>query len=273
MKRNLKSRYFFFIIYCSLSLIPIIWLFLLSIRTNNTIMTNALEIPKEFHFENYITTWKSLTIGHHLLNTFLISILALIIGLIFTIFTSYLIARFNFPGKNAIYLFFLAGLTLPTYTAIYPLFIGLQALHMYNKMWSLSLIYAGFTVPISVLIMVGFMKNIPKELEEAAYMDGAGVFTIFFKIIVPLSKPAIFTVATLTFLTAYWNDFILAAVLISDPAKTNISVAIASTVTDKGVNYVTMAAAVMMSIVPEIIAFLIFQKYIISGLTMGAVKE
>lgn len=273
MRRKPIINYLFLTIYVILSTIPILWLIFISLKTNQTVFANILSFPDKLHFENYYNVWKNLKLGRFFFNTIFISIMSTIVTLMFTTFASFVISRFDFRYKNRIYFYLLAGLAVPTYVAVYPLFIASQALHVYDSQWLLILVYAGWAIPISILIQVGFMKNIPKEFEEAAVIDGANIYYVFTKIVLPLAKPAIFTVITIIFLLNFWNEYMLSSVLIADPIRRTINVALASAIAVRGTNYVDMSAAVILVLIPEIILFLVFQKSIIEGMTFGGIKE
>jgi len=244
-----------------------------SLKTNTTVFTGIFEFNNKLHFENYLNAWKSFNLGRYFINTILIATSATAISLAISSFTSYIISRFNFKFKNMIYLYFILGLAIPAYTAIYPLFISTQKLHIYDSYLTLILVYVGWSLPISILIMVGFMKSIPKVLEEAGYIDGCNLFGVFTRIVFPLSRPAVLTVVTFNFVLGFWNEFILANSLISDPLRKTINAGLASGIAAFGYDYVGMSASIVMILIPEIIMFLIFQKYLVSGLTLGGVKE
>lgn len=274
MKRNLTLHYILLISYTIIAIVPLIWLVWIAVsQTNESIFFNFIGIPERLHFENFLNAWNNFKMGRFLLNTFFIATAATIVTLLFTVFSSFIIARFKFRFKGFVYYYLLAGISLPAITAIYPLFISAHKINALNSYWLLITVYAGWAVSICILILVGFMRNIPKEFEEAAAIDGANMFHIFVKIIVPLSKPAIFTVTTLIYLLSFWNEFILAATLITDPIRRTINVSLASAVSVRTIQYVDMIAAVVIVLVPVIAFFLIFQRFIVSGLTLGGIKE
>lgn len=274
MKRKLTAHYIILTIIALAIIIPIIWILFISLKTNESLFIKPLAWPEKLHFENYLDTWKLLNLGQHFLNTFFVSVVALIINLTVSSVLAYLITCYKFKSKvkKVIYLYFIAGLAIPPYTALYPLFMGAQKLHIYNSLWTLSFIYAGWFLPVSMLIFVGFMKNIMRELIEAAAIDGCGFFGTFIRIVLPISKPAILTVAILNFIIHYWNEYILSNTLIADLAKKSINAALASQIGDFTIRYVTISSGIIIVLIPEIILLLFLQKYIISGLTMGAVK-
>jgi raffinose/stachyose/melibiose transport system permease protein len=166
---------------------------------------------------------------------------------------------------------FLLGMLIPIHSTLVPLFILMNKVHLLNTYWALILPYVAFELPIAIFIVQAYMNTFPKDIEEAAMIDGTGYWGIFRKIMLPLSLPALSTVAILAFLR-YWNEFSFALVFISKPALKTLPLSLSMFSTGYMTDYKLTMAALAISVVPTIIVYLIFQKHIMQGMVAGAVK-
>ena len=250
---------------------PIIWIIYSSFKTKEEFMLNIVSLPQQVQFDNYIKAW----VEGKLHVNFVSSLLNSIVTVFFVIFLSfcvgYVLSRYKFRGRNFIYTLFLVGMMTPIYALIVPLFIQMQNLHMENKIYTLIIPYIAIRLPLSVFLFESFVKTIPIELEEAAYMDGATPLKTMFSIILPLSRPIVATVLILSFLDT-WNEFPFALTLVSDKALRTIPVALTNFQGQFTTDYTTLMAALVISSLPVIIVYLCFSKKIIQGMTAGAVK-
>jgi ABC-type sugar transport system, permease component len=250
---------------------PIIWIIYSSFKTKEEFMLNIVSLPNQIQFDNYIKAW----VEGKLHVNFVSSLLNSVVTVFFVIFLSfcvgYVLSRYKFRGRNFIYTLFLVGMMTPIYALIVPLFIQMQNLHMENKFYTLIIPYIAIRLPLSVFLFESFVKTIPVELEEAAYMDGATPMKTMFSIILPLSRPIVATVLILSFLDT-WNEFPFALTLVSDKALRTIPVALTNFQGQFTTDYTTLMAALVISSLPVIIVYLCFSKKIIQGMTAGAVK-
>lgn len=250
---------------------PIIWIIYSSFKTKEEFMMNIVSLPEQIQFDNYIKAW----VEGKLHVNFVSSLLNSLVTVFFVIFLSfcvgYVLSRYKFRGRNFIYTLFLVGMMTPIYALIVPLFIQMQNLHMDNKFYTLIIPYIAIRLPLSVFLFESFVKTIPIELEEAAYMDGATPVKTMFSIILPLSRPIVATVLILSFLDT-WNEFPFALTLVSDKALRTIPVALTNFQGQFTTDYTTLMAALVISSLPVIIVYLCFSKKIIQGMTAGAVK-
>ena len=250
---------------------PIIWIIYSSFKTKEEFMLNIVSLPNQIQFDNYIKAW----VEGKLHVNFVSSLLNSVVTVFFVIFLSfcvgYVLSRYKFRGRNFIYTLFLVGMMTPIYALIVPLFIQMQNLHMENKFYTLIIPYIAIRLPLSVFLFESFVKTIPVELEEAAYMDGATPIKTMFSIILPLSRPIVATVLILSFLDT-WNEFPFALTLVSDKALRTIPVALTNFQGQFTTDYTTLMAALVISSLPVIIVYLCFSKKIIQGMTAGAVK-
>ena len=181
------------------------------------------------------------------------------------------ISRFRFKGREKIFTLFTAGILVPLNALMVPYFVIINRLGLYNTYGGMILLYCAIGIPMSTFLIRGLMDSIPMELEEAAYIDGCGFFGRFTHIILPLSRTGIVTAATFEFLTC-WNEFVFANLIVSSEKLRTIQVGIRYFTNQFSTDYVSMYAAIMISIIPSIIGYVLFQEQIISGMTSGAVK-
>lgn len=250
---------------------PVIWMAYSSLKTNAEFNRNILSLPKALHFENYVTAFKMGKIGLYSLNSLFNAVVSSVIVIFFAFIVAYFIARYQFKGRKIIYMTFLFGMLVPVHALLVPVFIQYKNFGLFDNRISLIIPYVALSLPFSIFLMEGFIRSIPKELEEAAYIDGSNFFYAMFKIIFPVSKPTLTTIGILSFLDA-WNEFPFALVLIrSDELKT-ISLGLLNFNGQYSKDYTIQMAGLLMAMVPIIIIYVVLNKRIIEGMTSGAVK-
>lgn len=250
---------------------PVLWLFLASLKTNGEINYNQFGLPAIPQWKNYSNAFMVSGIGRLMLNSVFISIVATGLNVLITAMAAYALSRFEFRGNKVLFTMFAAGVLIPLNALMVPYLMIIKKLGLYNTYGALILVYMAIGVPISTMIVRGFMRTIPKEMEEAAIIDGANFYTRFFKIILPLSRSGIVTAGIFQFLTC-WNEFVFANLLTSSQNVRTIQLGIRYFTNQFSTDYVSMYAAIIISIIPSMLAYCLFQKQIISGLTSGAVK-
>lgn len=253
------------------AIFPMLWLTLSSLKTNGELVIDPFSFPATPQWQNYIKALTVSGIGRMMLNSVVISIIGTCLNLLVTAMAAYAISRFQFRGNKVLHTMFSAGVLVPLNALMVPYFLLINKIGLYNKYGALILVYSAIGVPISTFIISGFMATVPKEVEEAAVIDGAGFYLRFFKIVFPLSKVGIVTAGTFQFLTC-WNEFVYANLLTSSQNVRTIQLGIRYFTNQFSTDYVSMYAAIVISIVPSILAYILFQNQIISGLTSGAVK-
>lgn len=250
---------------------PVIWLAIASLKTNGELMANPFSLPKIWQFKNYTKAITVSGIGRMMLNSVVISMAATALNILITSMAAYSVSRFEFKGNKLLQTAFSSGILVPLNALMVPYFVLISNIGLYNKMGGLILVYTAIGVPISTFIVMGFMKSVPKELEEAAVIDGANFYKRFFTVIFPLSRSGIVTAGTFQFLTC-WNEFVYANLLTSSQTVRTIQLGIRYFTNQFSTDYVSMYAAIIVSILPSITAYVLFQNQIIAGLTSGAVK-
>ncbi|MGB8455597.1 MAG: carbohydrate ABC transporter permease [Anaerocolumna sp.] len=257
-------------IYVFISLFPLLFSLLSSFKDNNGIYASPFALPDSFSWENYIYAFKNTTIIQGMLNSLLYSILSVIAVIVMALCISF-VFRIDVPFKQGIFLFFIAGLTLPVHATLIPLATIINQLHLKNSIIGIVGVYAATNLSLAVFLANGYMKGISKELDEAARIDGCGYFGLLIKVLTPLMKPVIATIAIMTFLRVY-NDLIFSILLISDRSKATLSVALMAFKSEYDINYGGTFAGICISVFPMIIIYFKFQKQIETGLSAGSVK-
>lgn len=253
-------------------LFPFYWLLNISLKTG-TDLSSADIIPPNPTLDNYQSIFQNSAFTRALANSTIVALTTTLIGVIIGSFAAYALARLNMPYKFPLLALVLSITTFPQIAIAAPLFRLWSDIGLYNTLIGLVIPYLTFALPLSIYILVSFFKEIPKDLEEAALVDGATYFQAFRKIVVPLAAPGLATTAILTFIAA-WNEFLLAFTLTSSVNARTVPVAIQqfSGSSQFEVPLGTQSAASIVISIPLIVLVLLFQKRIVAGLTAGAVK-
>jgi len=228
-------------------------------------------IPPQPTIQNFVEAWQSNHFALFFQNSLVVAVTTTILAVLVSAMLAYGLARFEFTGKSAVFYAMLVTMMIPSLMLIIPQFMLAKALGLRNSLAGLVLVYVSMNIPLNTFLLRGFFEQLPRELEEAALIDGAGQFTIFFRIALPLSTPAIATVAIFTFLAA-WDEFTWALTAIDDPLKRTLPVAIATFQGEHLTEWGLVFAASLIAIVPVIIVFVSLQRYFVKGLTSGAVR-
>jgi len=252
---------------------PLIWMFLGAFKTNAEIFVSPWSWPQNFNFNNFIEAWTEYNIGSSFLNTLFVTALGTLLCLVFSIPTAYALERLRFKGSDILLNIYLASMMLPSVLGWIPLFFLLLKMHMLDNLWALSLVYAVSHIPFTIFILVSFMGNVPRELEEAAAIDGMSPYGILLKIVTPLVKSGIITASILNAIS-FWNEYFMALILLQTDSKNTLGVAMdllkisARYESAWGVLF----AGLCISVIPVIIFYSIFQRHIVKGMTEGAIK-
>lgn len=250
-------------------LLPALSVLNIALKTREDYLRHPTRIVQSPQFSNFTQAWISSDMGSYFMNSVIITV-GVVAGIsIVAVFASFPISRNHFTGSKYIYLLFLSSLFLPV--GLVPLIFLMNRLNLMNTYQGLILLHIGNQLPISIFIFVGFIKSIPREIDEAAYMDGCGYYRYIVKIVVPLLKPAIATVGLLTAIGA-WNDFVNAYIFLSDKSKRPLTAGLYMFVGQYSTNWTIMAAGVIIIAFPLIIIYLFAQRFIIAGVTSGAIK-
>jgi arabinogalactan oligomer/maltooligosaccharide transport system permease protein len=208
---------------------------------------------------------------HHAFNSIVVALLTTVVGVFLSCTAAYALSRFRFPVRKASLSAFLVVQMFPATLLLIPLYVVLEKLGLLNSIAGLVLVYSTTAIPFCVWTLKGYFDSLPRELEEAARIDGASQWMIFRKIILPLARPGIAVTALFSFMTA-WNEFIMASTFMTNQDKYTLPVLIQQSVTEHSANYGLFAAGAVVTSIPVMVAFYVLQRYLVGGLTAGAVK-
>jgi raffinose/stachyose/melibiose transport system permease protein len=258
-------------IYGILTLYPLLWLFISAFKTNAEFFSNPFGLPQAWQFDNFTRAWESSKMGVAFMNSIIVSIASLAITLFVSALASYVLARFRFRFKGWVMVFFVVGMLIPIHSTLVPLFILMKQMSLLNTYWALILPYTAFALPTAIFVLTAYLSSVPKEIEEAAYIDGTGLWGVFLRIMLPISTPALSTVTILSFLH-FWNDFSFALVFISKSSLKTLPLSIATFADGYQTDYGLTLAAMSLAVIPTIVIYLVFQEQVMKGMTAGAVK-
>ena len=264
--------YFVLVVLAIVWVIPIFTLIATALKSKKDFMSgmSLFALPPQIawsNFSNSITQGRLLT---YMKNDLIVSFLKVPLGIFVGSLAAFALTRLNVKHRVGWFIFFLIGMMLPMQTALVPINYIFSKLNLLNTYFGLFYVYVGFGLSYCILIMRGFMLSIPRDLDEAAYIDGCNKWRLFIHVIFPVSKPAIATLFITDFL-ATWNEYLLASVIINDNKMKTVPVGIMTFVGEHGTDYGYLCAGVLLAVVPVMIVYLVFQRYFVEGLA-GAVK-
>jgi len=262
------------------TLYPVLWVVKMSLTASQGFSLSALPIPwplSTITLENFahVLTTENMAgdwlFGRQLLNSVVVSLCTMVVGIVLACTAGYAFSRFEFPGQKAGLKGMLITQMFPGVVMAIPLYILLDKMHLLNNLIGLCFVYSTTAIPFCVWNLKGYFDTIPKDLEEAAVMDGASQWTIFIKVILPLSRPAIAVTALFCFMTA-WNEFILAATFMGTETAYTLPVALQHYVGDYSTEWGHFAAGAILVSIPVMALFMVLQRHLVEGLTAGGVK-
>jgi raffinose/stachyose/melibiose transport system permease protein len=255
------------------TLFIIIWVIFASFKTDKELFANVWALPSALHIESYVHALVLVDMGRYFLNSLVVVFSSVLLILILSAPASYILSRKKFKGSNLITMTFIAGIGIPLPLLFIPLFVILTAFKINNTLVGLGALFVALSLPFTVYMLTGFYGSLPVELEEAAIIDGASDFQVFFRVMFPLGMPGLITAAIFNFI-GLWNEYQLALVFLNDPNKSTLSLGLYSL--SNGMQYygswVGLMAGVVIVMIPTIILYVVLSEKMISGITMGAVK-
>jgi N-acetylglucosamine transport system permease protein len=252
---------------------PMVWVLVSSFKTDKEIFFSPWLPPTRLMWDNFVRAWSKANIGLYLLNSLIVILLAIFFTLLFSAMAGYVLARFTFPANRFIFFAFLGGMLFPVMLALVPLFFLLDSLTILDTHFGLILVYIAYSLPFTVFFMTGFFKTLPSELLEAAIMDGASHYQLFFRIVLPLAQNGLVSMGIFNFL-GMWNQYILPLVLLTSSSKYVLSQGLAFLAHQQRYqsDWSGLFAAITIVMMPTLIVYVIFQNQIQRGLTIGALK-
>jgi raffinose/stachyose/melibiose transport system permease protein len=261
----------FLVFVIAFSLLPFLWAIVSSFKTNGEILSSAFSFPRGFRWENYVMAFKYSPLATYFINSVIITLITIVIGLLIFSMSAYVFAKFIFRLRGPLYSIISLTLLIPPTAIIFPIYLFINKIGLYNTKMGLVLVYLAVCMPSVLYVLRSFFLTIPTSIGEAASIDGAGFAGIFFQIILPLALPGLSTATVLIFLAA-WNDFLYALMLTSGNNARTMPVALAQFLSMYGSNYGQLFAASTIVVIPSVILFLVLQKKVETALIAGAVK-
>lgn len=260
------------VIVAVIQLFPLIWLVDFSLGSSNEMFTNGLLIiPEKIRWDNYEKAFVDGNFLHYLKNSVLINTLAVVLVVIISIMAAFACQRMKWRLSGLVSTLLVMGMMIPIHATLLPNYKIYNMLHLTDTIWALLIPYVAFSLPQGMFLMTGFIQSAPKELEEAAVMDGCGIYRIVFQIITPILKPSIATVAIMTFLNN-WNEFMMASTYLSTPRWKTLPFSVLEFTGEYSSNYAVQFAVMALTAAPAVIVYVILNKHITKGVAMGAVK-
>lgn len=258
-------------VYTISCIFPVIWLIYSSFKTMVEFDYNVVALPQKWTLENYIYVLTSSDMPTYILNSLRNSVIAVAFILLFAFVNGYFIARFKFRGRKVLYNYYLLGMLVPVHALLVPIYIVLNRVNMTNHWYTVLLPLICFNLPISLFLCESYVATIPREIDEAAAIDGASFSRTLFTIIMPMTTPILVTSGILAFFNC-WNEFIFSLVLLKDQSLYTIPLGLTLLQGTYRTSYPAMMAAMIIAMLPAMILYFIFNKQIINGMMSGAVK-
>jgi N-acetylglucosamine transport system permease protein len=261
------------VVWMLLGVVPLLWAVLTSFKSDREIFTSPWSLPTEWHFDNFVRAWTTANIGRYFINSAIVVCAAVVLVMLLGAMVAYVLARYEFPGRNAIYYTLVAGMTFPIFLALVPLFFVVQNLGMLGSYHGLILVYTAYALPFTVFFLTSFFRTLPGALVEAAMLDGCSHAGAFFRIMLPLARPGMISVGILNFF-GLWNQFLLPLVLMPDQDRYVLSQGLAVLAANQGYrsDWSALFAGLVIALLPVLAVYITFQRRIQDGLAVGAMK-
>ncbi|MGN0306719.1 MAG: carbohydrate ABC transporter permease [Lachnospiraceae bacterium] len=265
-------------------IVPVAWVFMASVKENVEFYRNPWALPAGVHWQNFVDAWTKADMGSYMLNSVIVTALALVILIMVALPASYVLSRFKFFGNGFLNTLIMAGLFINVNYIVVPIFLMLSEGDTFlrktigqpfflNNIFILALVYAATSLPFTIYLLAGYFKTVAKDYEEAAYVDGAGYFRTMVQIIIPMAKPSIITVILFNFLS-FWNEYIISMTLLTKPEMKTLPVGLMNLMAAQksAVQYGQMYAGLVIVMLPTLILYMLVQKQLTEGMTVGGLK-
>lgn len=253
--------------------LPILWAIITSFKTNTEFLESPWTLPASLQWTNYVNAFSKANMGDYFINSIFVTVLSMAVLFVLVIPASYALSRYRFVGSKAINLGIMAGLFVSANYIVVPLFLLLKDLGGLDSLIMLSIVYAATNLPFNIYLLSGFMKGIAPDYEDAARIDGCGYCATLFRIMVPMCKPGIVTIAMFGFMS-FWNEYMLAMTLVSSPEKRTLSVGLQNLmqVQKYATDWGAMFAGLVIVMLPTMIFYVLVQKKLTAGISLGGLK-
>ena len=260
------------ILWLAVNLFPVYWMFTFSLKSNAEIFgENVVGLPRQWLWSNYTAAISTGNMPRYFLNSIIVAVATIVITLVVALMGTFALTRLIWKQRRNLNRFFMLGLTIPIHASIVPVYVTLSRLHLLNTYWALIIPYSAFSLSMAILVCTGFMNEIPRELDESACIDGCGVWGIFFRIIVPLMRPAVATVGIYTFLQC-WNELMFANIFISKSALRTLPVGVQALSGQYTTEWGPIGAALVLATFPTLFVYILLSKRIQESFIAGAIK-
>jgi multiple sugar transport system permease protein/raffinose/stachyose/melibiose transport system permease protein len=250
---------------------PLLWMVSSSLKTQETVFKDMSLIPREFHFQNYILAWQQGGFGRYFLNSIIYTVSVVVGIIIVASLAAYAFSRLRFPGRNILFLMFMAAMMIPLPGSFVALYVLLNKLHLRNTALGYILCMISVGLSTSIFLLKTFFDKLPRELEDAARMDGASKFGIWWHVAMPLARPVLAVVVVFNALNV-WNEYVLAMILFDSKNLMPLQRALMVFQGEFLTNYPLLMAGLTITALPIILVYLLMQKYIVKGVTAGAIS-
>lgn len=257
--------------YAAISVIPLLTMLGNSFRTHLQIASDPWPIPTDPTFDNYVNAWNQADFATYAMNSVIVTVASVLLSTLVSLPAAYALARWRFRGRGALESIFLSGLLIPFMLAILPMFYLMDWLRLIDTHVSLILVYGANGIPFTIFILVAFFRQLPAELEEAALLDGAGHLAVFWRVMLPLVRPAIATVVIFRFVPI-WNDFLIPLVMLRSRDNYTLGVGLTTFFGEYQTDWASLFAGLVIATAPLLVLFIIATRQIIDGLTAGIGK-
>lgn len=278
MKKELNTikstgKMIILILVAVIQLFPFFWLILFSLKSNTEIFDpeKILSLPEVWHFENYSMALQGGSIVRYFFNSVLYSVVTVVVSGLLAAMAAYGLTRMEWKLKGVVAAIFTLGIMMPVQATLLPLFQVLDATGLRNGYLGLMIPYIVFAIPMSIMVLSSFYRSVPRELEEAACIDGCGIFRTFFSIILPIIRPALATASIFAFMNT-WNELLFANTFVDDEAYRTLPVGIMTFVGEHSTNWGLIGAGLVIATIPIVIIYFILSRQIQTSMTVGAVK-
>ena len=267
-----------------LIIVPVAWVFMASIKENSEFYRSPWALPAGFHFQNFVDAWQKASMGSYMLNSIIVTALAITLLIVIALPAAYVLARFKFRSSKFWNVMFMAGLFINVNYIVVPIFLMLSNGDTYlrktighpiflNNLFILAVVYAATALPFTIYLLSGYFKSLARDYEEAAYVDGASYFRTMVQVILPMAKPSIVTVVLFNFL-AFWNEYIISMTMLTKPELKTLPVGLMNLMAAQrsAVQYGQMYAGLVIVMLPTLILYMCVQKKLTEGMTLGGLK-
>lgn len=264
-------RYSVMIFVVLICLFPLVWVFVSSFKSNIDILSSALTLPKSLSFKGYESAIKITRLEMRFVTSLIVTLSTTAISIVIYSMSAYVLARAKFKFKGVIFTLLISSILIPANAMIQPVYTVIKSLNLYDTKFALILVYTAFSMPMCLFLLRSYFLSIPNELEESAYIEGAGFFRTFWSIMLPCAKPAVASAAVLTFIGS-WNELMYALLLTSSEENRTMPLAMKYFTSMFSFDYSAMFAAVVMCVLPTIIVYIILQEQIMESVVAGSIK-